>query len=117
MPHLVKNLGISPDSFAPVGGITESILGIVVKADSPIRTLPDLVEAGRRRTLNFGSPGPHSLPQIGTWRITRATGVEFAHIPFRGDSAPVTETIARRRISPPSSSPPPPRRSRGGRFG
>lgn len=96
MPYLVRNLGISPDSFAPVCGITENILGIVVKADSPVRGVAELVAAGRRRNLSFGSPGPNSLPQIGTWRITRATGVEFTHIPFRGDAAPVTETIAGR---------------------
>lgn len=96
MPHLIRNLGIGPDSFATVCGVAENILGLVVKADSPVRTVPDLVAAGRRRMLNFGSPGPNSLPQLGVFRMTRATGVEFSHIPFRGDSAPITETIAGR---------------------
>jgi tripartite-type tricarboxylate transporter receptor subunit TctC len=96
MPHLIRNLGISPDSFAVVCGVAENILGVVVRADSPIRSMPDLVEAGRRRSLNFGSPGPNSLPQLGMVRVSRATGVEFNHIPFRGDAAPITETIAGR---------------------
>ncbi len=96
MPHLIRNLGISPASFSVVCGVAENILGVVVRADSPIRSMPDLVEAGRRRSLNFGSPGPNSLPQLGIVRVSRATGVEFNHIPFRGDAAPITETIAGR---------------------
>jgi tripartite-type tricarboxylate transporter receptor subunit TctC len=96
MPHLVRNLGISPASFSVVSGVAENILGILVRADSPIRSVPDLVAAGRRRSLSFGSPGPNSLPQIGMVRVSRATGVEFNHIPFRGDAAPITEIVAGR---------------------
>jgi tripartite-type tricarboxylate transporter receptor subunit TctC len=96
MPHLIRNLGLGPASFSVVCGVAENILGVVVRADSPIRSVPQLVEAGRRRMLNFGSPGPNSLPQLGMYRVTRATGVEFNHIPFRGDAAPITEILAGR---------------------
>jgi tripartite-type tricarboxylate transporter receptor subunit TctC len=96
MPHLIRNLGITPASFATVCGVAENILGVVVRADSPIRSVPDLVEAGRKRMLNFGSPGPNSLPQLGMFRVSRATGIEFNHIPFRGDAAPITEILAGR---------------------
>ena len=34
-PHMVRNLGIGPDSFAPVCGVAENILGVVVRACSP----------------------------------------------------------------------------------
>lgn len=95
-PHLVRNTGTAPENFAPVCGTNENILGLLVRADSPIRDLPTLIAEGRRRPLSFGSPGPNSLPQLGVWRIQRATGVEFTHAPFRGDPPHLNETVAGR---------------------
>ncbi|MBW6398752.1 tripartite tricarboxylate transporter substrate binding protein [Roseomonas sp. HJA6] len=95
-PHMVRNLGIGPESFQPVCGTNENVLGVLVRADSPIRNLNDLVEEGRKRSLTYGSPGPNSLPQLGVFRIQRATGVEFNHIPFRGDPPHLNELLAGR---------------------
>ncbi len=95
-PHMVRNLGIGPDSFQPVCGTNENIIGLLVRADSDIRDLPALVAAGRQRQLTFGSPGPNSLPQLAVVRIQNATGVEFSHIPFRGDPPHLNELIAGR---------------------
>ncbi len=95
-PHLVRNTGLGPDMVAPVCNVTENILGLMVKADSPIRNLTDLVAAARQRNLNFGSPGPNSAPFLGVHRIRTAAGGEFTHIPFRGDNASLVEVIAGR---------------------
>lgn len=95
-PHLVRNLGIGPDSFAPVCGINENIIGIAVRADSPVADLPALVAEGRRRPLTFGSAGPNSLPQLAVWRVQRATGVDFTHIPYRGDPPHLNELLGGR---------------------
>lgn len=95
-PHMVRNLGIGPDSFAPVCGTNENVLGVLVRADSPVRDLPGLVAEGRRRQLTFGSPGPNSLPQLGVFRVQRATGVEFTHIPYRGDPPHLNDLVGGR---------------------
>lgn len=95
-PHMVRNLGIGPDSFQPVCGTNENVLGVLVREDSPIRTLPDLVAEGRRRPLTYGSPGPNSLPQLAVFRVQRATNVEFTHVPFRGDPPHLNELMAGR---------------------
>ena len=93
-PHMVRNLGIGPDSFAPICGIAENVLGVVVRADSPFRSLRDLVTAGR--PLSYGSPGPNSLPFLGVWRMQRAVGGTYEHLPFRGDPPSMTEVLAGR---------------------
>lgn len=95
-PHMVRNLGIGPDSFQPVCGTNENVLGVLVREDSPIRNLADLVAEGRRRPLTYGSPGPNSLPQLAVFRIQRATGVDFTHVPFRGDPPHLNELMAGR---------------------
>ena len=95
-PHMVRNAGTNPENFEAVCGTNENILGIVVRTESPIRTLPDLVAEGRRRALSFGSPGPNSLPQLGVWRVQKATGVDFNHIPYRGEAPHLNDTLAGR---------------------
>lgn len=95
-PHLVRNTGLGPDAVSPVCNVTENILGLMVRADSPIRTLRDLVEEAKRRPLNFGSPGPNSAPFLGVHRVRAAAGGQFTHVPFRGDAASLTEVLAGR---------------------
>ncbi len=96
-PHLVRNLGIGPESFAPVCGTNENVIGVVVRADSPVRDLPALVALGRERQLSFGSAGPNSLPQLAVWRVQRAAGgVDFTHVPFRGDPPHLNELLGGR---------------------
>ncbi|MBP0463474.1 tripartite tricarboxylate transporter substrate binding protein [Roseomonas sp. PWR1] len=95
-PHLVRNTGLGPDAVAPVCNVTENILGIMVKADSPWRTLADMVAAARQRPLTYGSPGPNSAPFLGVHRVQSAAGGQFTHVPFRGDGASLTEVIAGR---------------------
>ncbi|MBP0493590.1 Bug family tripartite tricarboxylate transporter substrate binding protein [Pararoseomonas indoligenes] len=95
-PHLVRNTGTEPANFAPICGTNENVLGVVVRADNPIRDLTGLVAEGKRRAMSFGSPGPNSLPQLAMFRVQRATGVEFNHIPFRGDPPHLNEVLAGR---------------------
>lgn len=95
-PHLVRNTGLGPDVVAPICNVAENVLGVVVKADSPIRDMQGLVQAARARPLNFGSPGPNSIPQIGIERVRAAAAGEYIHVPFRGDAASITETLAGR---------------------
>lgn len=95
-PHMVRTAGTNPENFEAVCGTNENVLGIVVRADSPIRTLPDLVAEGRRRPMSYGSPGPNSLPQLGVWRVQKATGVEFNHVPYRGEGPHLNDTLAGR---------------------
>ena len=95
-PHLVRNTGLGPGAVATVCNVTENILGLMVRADSPVRDLPGLVAAARQRPLSYGSPGPNSAPQLGVERIRAAAGGDYTHVPFRGDAASLTEVIAGR---------------------
>ncbi|WP_424134503.1 tripartite tricarboxylate transporter substrate binding protein [Roseomonas chloroacetimidivorans] len=95
-PHLVRGTGTSPENFAPICGTNENVLGVLVRADSQIRDLTGLVAEGKKRAMSFGSPGPNSLPQLAVWRVQRASGVEFTHLPFRGDPPHLNEVMAGR---------------------
>ncbi len=96
MPHLLRNTGPGPDAGAPVCNVTQNILGVMVRADSPIRDLNGLVAEAKRRNLSYGSPGPNSAPFLGVHRMQVAAGGEYTHVPFRGDAASLTEVLAGR---------------------
>ena len=95
-PHVVKDTGLGPDAVAPVCNVAVNMLGVVVRADSPIRNGADLVAAARRAPLNFGSSGRVSLSAIGVEKLRRAAGGDFVSVGFRSDGAALTEVIAGR---------------------
>jgi tripartite-type tricarboxylate transporter receptor subunit TctC len=95
-PHVVKDTGLGPDAVAPVCNVAVNMLGVVVRADSPIRSGADLVAAAKRGALNFGSSGRLSLSALGVQKLQTAMGGEFVSVGFRSDGAALTEVIAGR---------------------
>ncbi len=95
-PHVVKDTGLGPDAVAPVCNVAVNMLGVVVRADSPIRSGADLVAAAKRGPLNFGSSGRLSLSALGVQKLQTAMGGEFVSVGFRSDGAALTEVIAGR---------------------
>ncbi|WP_207191582.1 tripartite tricarboxylate transporter substrate binding protein [Paracraurococcus ruber] len=95
-PHLVRDTGLGPEAVAPICNVTENILGVMVRADSPWRDLRDMVATARQRPVTYGSPGPNSAPSIGIERIRKAAGGAFVHVAFRGDAASLLEVKAGR---------------------
>ncbi len=95
-PHLVKGLTITPASVDPICNVAENILSIVVRADSPVKNLQDLVTTAKAGTVNFGSPGQNSAPHMGIERIRMAVGGNWVHIPFRGDPPALQELLGGR---------------------
>jgi len=54
---LSRRVGYGPEAFEPIAGTSENGMVIAVREDSPYETLPDLLEAARRKpeTINFGA--------------------------------------------------------------
>ncbi len=95
-PHHIKDLKLSPDSIQPVCGITENILALSVRSDSPFKTLADLIAAAKSKSLSYGSPGPNSAPFLAVDDLARHQKLDLVHIPFKGDAASIQELLAGR---------------------
>ena len=95
-PHLNRDSRVNPDTVQPVCGVTENILGIAVRAESPLKNMADLLAATRVKPLAFGSPGPNSGPFLGIDEIGRKQKTEFVHVPYKGDAASLTDTLGGR---------------------
>ncbi len=95
-PHVVRELGYRAEAIPAICNVAENMAGLVVRADSPLKTLADLVAAAKRGPVTYGSAGINSLPHLGMARLQALTGGEMVHVPHRGDPAAVTETYAGR---------------------
>ena len=62
------------------------ILGVA--ADSPFKTVKDVVEHAKSHPggVDYGTPGKFTGNQVAMALLGKAAGVQFTHVPFKGDS-------------------------------
>ena len=74
--------------------VTGYAFGIVVPADSPIKTLNDFVAYAKANPgkLSYGSTGTLTSPHLTTELIAQQVGIQLNHIPYKG-SAELAQAI------------------------
>ncbi|MFT3717100.1 Bug family tripartite tricarboxylate transporter substrate binding protein [Pseudorhodoferax sp.] len=79
--------------FEPVAMLCSSPLGIAVAADSPYRTLADLVGAMRQAPdrITYSSGGDGSAAHICAVMLNDMTKTAAKHIPYKGNTPAVTD--------------------------
>ena len=90
---LYKKLAFDPEKdFAPVATLATLPFVVVTKADSPIKTIPDLVAAAKKGPLTYGSAGNGSVNHLLGEMFNSAAGVKLTHVPYRG-AAPAMQDL------------------------
>ena len=95
-PSLSSNLPYDPvKDFAPITEIATVENVLVIGAQSPIRTLKDLMTLGRSKgaTLSYATPGAGSLAHLAAELLARAGGFTMNHIPYRGVAPALTDVV------------------------
>jgi tripartite-type tricarboxylate transporter receptor subunit TctC len=96
-PVLQARLPYDPDrDFAAVAMISRSPVTLSVRADSPFRTVADVVAAARAKPgdLSIGSSGQGSATHFLIEQVMAAAGISLTHVPYRGSSQSVPDLIA-----------------------
>jgi tripartite-type tricarboxylate transporter receptor subunit TctC len=95
-PALNPKLSYSLRDLAPVTRITTSPLVLAVNPATGIRSVPELIEAAKRRPgeLNYATSGNGSAPHLGAALFAQLTGVQMTHVPYRGGSNAIQSVIA-----------------------
>ncbi len=96
---LYKSLPYDPQrDFAPVGFISNSVLGVFVHQSVPARSLPELIAYAKANPgkLTYGSSGVGQRFHLATAMLLRRTGVEMVHVPFKGAGQFIPELLAGR---------------------
>ena len=92
MPYVLE-LPYTLDSFSFLPGYARYLYGIAVPAESPYRTIGELIEAGKQRRLTFAAAG---APQnIGMFELNARLRTRFGFVPFPGGAEAVTAAIGK----------------------
>src|SRR6185369_475771 len=69
---------------------------LATNAQSPIDSIARLIATSKAapKSVNYGSPGNGSTPHLAAELFERAAGIELNHVPYRGGSPAITDTIA-----------------------
>lgn len=89
-PSLFKNLGYDPlKDFVPITKMAVAPLLVLVRADSPLRTLADLVALAKKepKGVSYASFGTGSPSHMIGESLNRQAGITMAHVPYSAGNA------------------------------
>ena len=81
----------------PVARVSADPLLVVVRGDSPYRTLEELVEDARKRPgrVSFASSGNYGPNHVGMEMLAQAAGVKVLTVPYAGGGPTMTALLGR----------------------
>jgi len=94
-PALFKNLPYDPlKDFAPISELVNAPNVVVVRADSGIKTIADLVARVKSApgTFSYGSPGAGTKSHLTGEQLKLRAGIDMVHVPFRG-AGPAAQAV------------------------
>ena len=97
-PALFKNLPYDPSrDFIPISELVNSPSVIVVRADSGIASLADLIRRAKAEPdkFNYASPGAGTKSHLTGELLKLRAGIQMVHVPFRG-AGPATQAVLAR---------------------
>lgn len=92
--HLYKKLPYDPvKDFAPVAGLGKGGQVLVVRADSSIKSVADLVARARQQPgkLSFGSGSSSS--RVAGEMLKQLSGTDILHVPYKSNPQAVTDLL------------------------
>jgi tripartite-type tricarboxylate transporter receptor subunit TctC len=95
-PSLYKNVGYDPlKDLTPVAKLCDYVNVLAVRADSPWRSLADLLAAARAQpgTLSYGSAGIGSTNHLSGELLAAKAGVKLTHVPYRGTALAINDLM------------------------
>lgn len=69
---------------------------LAVAQDSPFKSVKDIVEQSKRQpgSVDYGTPGKFSANHVLMALLEKKAGVQFTHVPYKGDAEAVNALIA-----------------------
>ncbi|WP_412556348.1 Bug family tripartite tricarboxylate transporter substrate binding protein [Variovorax sp. 38R] len=95
-PTLYPKLPYNPEKdLTPIVTVASAPLALVVAADSPYKTLADVVAAAKAKpeALNYASSGSGTVAHLATELLQKTAGVKFTHVPYKGAAQGSTDLI------------------------
>src|SRR3989454_8487582 len=82
-------------AFAPIALVTADPTVLVVRADSPYKTVKDFVDAAKAKPgkINYSSSGVYGTLHVAMEIFANAAGIKLFHVPYGGGGPAVTALL------------------------
>lgn len=97
-PHFMKGLKYTIDSFEYICQTFENVFAIVVRPESPFKSVQELMNAARTNPgkLTFASSGVGTVPHLAISDFAHRQKLVLTHTPYRGEANLVPDLLAGR---------------------
>src|SRR5262245_27727791 len=95
-PTLYKSMPYDAlKDFTPIAAVATQPVVLVVRADSPFKSLADLVNAAKAKPaeVSMGSAGSGTVGHLSGELLAREAKVKFLHVPYKGASPALTDVL------------------------
>ena len=88
IPHMQKTSFDTLKDFTWIACLTGYTFGLVVPADSPIKSIADLVAWAKANPgkFSYGSTGTGTSPHLAVEEFAQRAGIQLNHVPFKGNA-------------------------------
>lgn len=94
-PAIYQRLPFNPETdLAAVSNAVDSCNVLVVTHSSPITSLPQLLQAGKAKHLNYGSSGVGTAGHLAGVLFAKLTGTPVVHVPYRSGGHLMTAILS-----------------------
>jgi putative tricarboxylic transport membrane protein len=93
---LIKNPGYKTNDFVPIAQLVEVPIGLAVAANSPFKSIRDIVEAAKKAPgkIKYSTPGPGATQHINMEIFAKDQGIKITHIGGRGGKGAVIKALS-----------------------
>lgn len=95
-PSLYSKLPYDPvKDLAAVSLVASAPLVMVVQADSPYKTLADVINASKAKpgSLNFASAGNGTVAHLASELLQKTANIKLTHVPYKGAAQATTDLL------------------------
>ncbi|WP_326537849.1 tripartite tricarboxylate transporter substrate binding protein [Pseudorhodoferax sp.] len=92
-PLAISAVKYKPEDLVPVAQIMTTTMVLLTRKDLPARNIQELVDAGRKKELSYGSVGPGSLYHLVAERFSQLTQLRTLHVPYKGMAPVLTDLM------------------------
>ncbi|MEH3087940.1 MAG: tripartite tricarboxylate transporter substrate binding protein [Xylophilus ampelinus] len=94
-PHLFPRMPYAKDALQPLSLVLLAPNALIVKADSPYKTVADLVARAKAEPgkLNFASGGSGTVQRLASELFRQKLGLDMVHVPYKSGGPAIADVM------------------------
>jgi tripartite-type tricarboxylate transporter receptor subunit TctC len=95
-PHLFSKMPYTPDALEPLSEVLEIPNVLIVRPDSPYKTVQDLVAQAKAHPgrVNFASGGSGTVQRMAAEMFRQKLNLDMVHVPYKSGGPAITDVMS-----------------------